>query len=101
LIEDLEGASLRAIPWGWLGLLIVEKGSPIEHGYFRSVIQEMGKGIWTVATRCVVSLTSGVWKSREIVRDLWRASKGNSFYDDVMQVLSTWPPFFFLFLILS
>ncbi len=27
------------------------------------------------------------WKLREIVSDLWRAQKGNSFYDDVMQVL--------------
>jgi len=35
------------------------------------------------------------WKVRKIVRDSMPSPKPNSFYDDVMQVLSLAPPFFF------
>jgi uncharacterized membrane protein YGL010W len=37
------------------------------------------------------------WKSLKMMRDLWQGQKRISFYDDVMQVLSIAPPFFFFF----
>ena len=36
-----------------------------------------------------------VWKLWKMSRILWQVQKLNSFYDDVMQVLSLAPPFFF------
>jgi hypothetical protein len=51
----------------------------------------------------VISFSQHVngWEMGKIEGDLLQAQKRNSFYDDVMQVLSIAPPFFFLFLTLS